>query len=50
MFFFLGVGNAAKGISAMPHSPNFMVEDSAIPFGVKAMAAAIVGRLRQSRT
>ena len=45
VFFFLGMGNAAKGIAAMPHSPNFVVEESAIPFGVKAMAAAVVGRL-----
>jgi metal-dependent amidase/aminoacylase/carboxypeptidase family protein len=45
VFFFLGVGNAAKGIAAMPHSPNFVVEESAIPFGVKAMAAAVIGRL-----
>ena len=45
VFFFLGVGNASKGIAAMPHSPNFGVEEAAIPFGVKAMAAAIVGRL-----
>jgi metal-dependent amidase/aminoacylase/carboxypeptidase family protein len=45
VFFFLGVGNAAKGIAAMPHSPNFVVDESAIPFGVKAMAAAVVGRL-----
>jgi metal-dependent amidase/aminoacylase/carboxypeptidase family protein len=45
VFFFLGAGNAAKGITAMPHSPNFAVEESAIPFGVKAMAAAVIGRL-----
>jgi metal-dependent amidase/aminoacylase/carboxypeptidase family protein len=45
VFFFLGVGNAAKGIAAMPHSPNFVVDESAISFGVKAMAAAVVGRL-----
>ena len=45
VFFFLGVGNAAKGMAAMPHSPNFVVEESAIPFGVKAMAAAVIGRL-----
>ena len=45
VFFFLGVANAAKGIAAMPHSPNFVVDESAIPFGVKAMAAAVVGRL-----
>jgi metal-dependent amidase/aminoacylase/carboxypeptidase family protein len=45
VFFFLGMGNAAKGIAAMPHSPNFVVEEAAIPFGVRAMAAAIVGHL-----
>ena len=45
VFFFLGVGNAAKGIAAMPHSPNFVVDESAIAFGVKAMAAVVVGRL-----
>jgi metal-dependent amidase/aminoacylase/carboxypeptidase family protein len=48
VFFFLGVGNAAKGIAAMPHTPNFAVDEAAIPFGVKAMAAAIIGRLRAS--
>ena len=46
VFFFLGAGNAAKGIAAMPHSPNFVVDESAIAFGVKAMAAAVIGRLR----
>ena len=45
VFFFLGVGNAAKGIDAMPHSPNFAVDESAIAFGVKAMAAVVLGRL-----
>jgi metal-dependent amidase/aminoacylase/carboxypeptidase family protein len=48
VFFFLGVGNTAKGIAAMPHTPNFAVDEAAIPFGVKAMAAAIIGRLRAS--
>jgi len=45
VFFFLGMGNAAKGIAAMPHSPGFNVDEAAIPFGVKAMAAAVIGRL-----
>ena len=49
VFFFLGVGNAAKGIAAMPHSPNFAVDESAIAFGVKAMAAAVVGRLESRK-
>jgi metal-dependent amidase/aminoacylase/carboxypeptidase family protein len=45
VFFFLGVGNAAKGIQAMPHSPNFVLDETAIVFGAKAMAAAVVGQL-----
>jgi metal-dependent amidase/aminoacylase/carboxypeptidase family protein len=49
VFFFLGVGNAAKGIAAMPHSPDFAVDETAIAFGVKAMAAVIVDRLHAAR-
>ena len=49
VFFFLGMGNAAKGIAAMPHSPNFAVDEASIPFGVKAMAAVVVGRLTAGR-
>jgi metal-dependent amidase/aminoacylase/carboxypeptidase family protein len=45
VFFFLGVGNAARGINAMPHSPDFVADEAAIPFGAKAMAAVIIGRL-----
>jgi metal-dependent amidase/aminoacylase/carboxypeptidase family protein len=45
VFFFLGMGNASRGIAAMPHSPNFVVDEAAIPFGVKAMATVVVGRL-----
>jgi metal-dependent amidase/aminoacylase/carboxypeptidase family protein len=48
VFFFLGVGNTAKGAPGIPHSPNFVVEESAIPFGVRAMAAAVIGRLVRS--
>lgn len=45
VFFFLGVGNAARGINAMPHAPDFVADEAAIPFGTKAMAAVIIGRL-----
>ncbi len=41
VFFFLGVGAAG-----LPHSPGYVVDEAAIPFGVKAMAAVILGRLR----
>ena len=40
VFFFLGVGGAG-----MPHSPGYVVDEAAIPFGIKAMAAVVVGRL-----
>jgi metal-dependent amidase/aminoacylase/carboxypeptidase family protein len=45
VFFFLGAGNTAAGVQAMPHSPSFVVDEAAIGFGVRAMAAAVVGRL-----
>lgn len=41
VFFFLGVGAAG-----MPHSPGYVVDEAAIPFGIKAMAAVVIGRLR----
>ena len=40
VFFFLGIGQ-----TGMPHSPGFIADEAAIPFGVRAMAAVIVGRL-----
>jgi metal-dependent amidase/aminoacylase/carboxypeptidase family protein len=43
VFFFLGVG--AVG---MPHSPGYIADEAAIPFGVKAMAAVVVGRLSRN--
>jgi metal-dependent amidase/aminoacylase/carboxypeptidase family protein len=43
VFFFLGVGAAG-----MPHSPGYVVDEAAIPFGIKAMAAIVIGRLRTS--
>lgn len=45
VFFFLGMGNAEAGLDAMPHSPGFVVDEDAIPFGVRAMAAVVIGRL-----
>ena len=43
VFFFLGVGAAG-----MPHSAGYVVDEAAIPFGIKAMAAVVIGRLRTS--
>ena len=45
LFFFLGLSRAARGIIAMPHSPGFDVDETGIAFGIRAMAAVVVGRL-----
>lgn len=47
VFFFFGMSSAAQGIVAMPHSPNFVADESAIPFGVRVMAAAVIGHLNR---
>lgn len=38
-FYFLGVGNKAKGITAMLHTPDFDVDEQCLPVGVAVMAA-----------
>ncbi len=38
-FYFLGVGNKAKGITAMLHTPDFDVDEQCLPIGVAVMAA-----------
>ena len=45
VFFFLGLSNTTRGITAMPHDPNFNVDEASIAFGIRAMAAVVVGRL-----
>jgi len=42
VFFFIGLSNTPKGIRAMPHDANFNVDESAIPFGIRAMAAVLI--------
>ena len=42
VFLFLGMGP-----DAMPHSAGFVADEGAIPFGVRAMAAVLVGRLQR---
>ena len=39
--FWLGVANAEKGISGMPHAPDHAVDEAAIEVGAKAMAAVV---------
>jgi amidohydrolase len=45
VYYFLGVANAKKGITAMIHTPAFDVDESAISVGVRAMAEAVLGEL-----
>jgi hypothetical protein len=40
--FFLGASNAAKGLSALPHSPTFGVDEDAIRVGTVGMSNVIV--------
>ena len=42
VFFFLGASNQARGWNAMPHTPDFMLDEAAITFGIRAIAAVIV--------
>ena len=45
VFFFLGLSRAARGIIAMPHSKGFDVDEAGMAFGIRAMAAVVIGRL-----
>jgi metal-dependent amidase/aminoacylase/carboxypeptidase family protein len=47
VFFFLGLSNASRGIRAWPHAPDFNVDEAAIGFGIRAMAAVMLGRMSQ---
>jgi len=44
-FFFLGVANQRKGITAMLHTPAFDLDEAAIGIGVRAMSEAVLGEL-----
>lgn len=44
VFFFLGGSNTEKGISSMPHSPNFAVDEKTIKYGVQSFATLILER------
>jgi amidohydrolase len=44
-FYFLGVGNKAKGITAMIHTPEFDVDEESLVIGVKAMANVLLDYL-----
>lgn len=44
-FYFLGVGNAAKGITAPLHTAEFEMDEAALPFGVKVMSNVLLDYL-----
>lgn len=41
-YFFLGVGNRAKGITAALHTPEFDIDESSLATGVQAMGRLVV--------
>ncbi|HET9532585.1 MAG TPA: amidohydrolase [Blastocatellia bacterium] len=44
-YYFLGVGNRAKGITAMIHTPEFDVDEESLVIGVKAMTSMVLDYL-----
>ncbi len=44
-FYFLGVGNKAKGITAMIHTPEFDVDEESLVIGVKVMTNVLLDYL-----
>lgn len=44
-FYFLGVGNKAKGITAMYHTPEFDVDEECLVIGVKLMSNVLLDYL-----
>jgi len=45
LFFFLGVGNTAKNITAMIHTEYFDLDEAALPIGVRALASVTLDYL-----
>ncbi len=46
-FYFLGVGNKAKGITAMWHTPEFDVDEEALVVGVRVMTGMVLDYLER---
>ena len=45
LFFFLGVGNPKKNITAMIHTEYFDLDEDALPIGVRAMSTVVLDAL-----
>ncbi|RZJ09397.1 MAG: amidohydrolase [Rubrivivax sp.] len=48
VYFILGASNAAKGVHAMNHTPDFAVDEESIRTGVKTFATLLATRLGQA--
>jgi len=46
-YYFLGVGNKAKGITALWHTPEFDVDEESLVVGVKVMAGVLLDYLQR---
>jgi metal-dependent amidase/aminoacylase/carboxypeptidase family protein len=44
-FYFLGVGNSQKGVTAMIHTPEFDIDEESLVVGVKLMSNALLDYL-----
>jgi amidohydrolase len=44
-FYFLGVGNKEKGVTAMIHTPDFDIDEESLVIGVKAMSNVLLDYL-----
>jgi len=49
-YFFLGVGNQARGWTSYVHTPTFQPDERSIAVGVRAAAALLLGELEAGRT
>jgi amidohydrolase len=48
-FYFLGVGNPDKGITAMQHTQDFDIDEDALALGVKAQVAVLLDYLEREK-
>ena len=46
-FYFLGVGNKAKGVTAMIHTPEFDVDEESLVVGVNLMSNVLLDYLER---
>ena len=47
VMFFLGSSNTEKGITTMPHTPEFGVDEMAIKYGVNYFSTLLASRINQ---